>query len=1426
MLRWQKKVKMSITRTWLPIALSFFLIFSLAVPARVAYASFLINRVAERVDSNRAGPIVDCGIPITILPDADSWIDQSSASNNFGADGSLKVQSKAGNNFRALVRFPLPDVPDGCMLESAALRMYAAAAIAGRTLHVVRLNEEWSEAAVTWNNQPATIGPPATAASDFQQRRWDVTSQVQAMYNTGGHQGFLIRDAAENGSGGEQQFVSREQADDGPELLIKFIPDVPFEPAAPNTILNATPIELTLEDSASFNFTGSDDTTLPSELEFQCRLNGQADGDFVTCHNPMSYSALRPGSHTFEVRAVDQDGKVDLTPASFIWTILPPGGGSGEPAPRQVSCGQMIIVSTRVTNDLSECPEDGLVIGTNGIILDLDGHTIDGVGLGIGIRNEGFHSVTVKNGIIQEFDYGLRLSMGSTFNVITGLAVQNNQVTGIELSDTGTYGNQVHDNKVTNNADGIALLDGTAATLVRANSLAGNSAVSLLVRASNGNLLGSNEFGAGSNAGVQLETASDNTVIDNSMPAAGDGGFLVTATSYNNRLRNNMVGGTSDAGFVIRDSNGNQLIGNTVIGTGDAGFVLQNSDSNQLIGNIAHDNSDSGISLDGADNNLIKGNDVGFNPGGLELQASSQNLIEANEASLNTGTGIELGPESLENLVLLNRANGNGAQGISVGDEAPEGLGNLIKNNVASGNASNGISIAKRGHMLIANIANDNRGWGIYAGDTSVDGGSNIATGNAELTQCFNVVCNAIPTPTVTPIPTNPPASLTATLTLTAGLTNTPEPIPTTVPLTSTNTPAETLEPPPVTPVPTNIDTPTTTHTATVTLEPTRTPLSPALTKTATDTPVLPTTTQTSTTTFTPTPTATQTATGTPEPPTATLTPTPPVIPSATSEPPTATWTLTPEPSLTPAPPTSTHTSTATFTSSATNTLVATLEPTRTPVPPTTTHTATDTPGPPTATFTPRPTATPTNSPVPSISTHTPTVTFTLTSTVTDTPHPTSSQTSTLTFTATASSTATSTHTPAPAQTLTFRPEADASLYAGSPNNNFGSAVSLEVDASPVKNFMIKFVVNGIEGRHIASAKLRLFAVGGSNYGGDFRQAADNSWQEGTITWNNSPAAGSELLASLGRVNPGNWYEVNLTSFITGDGTYSLRITSPSGDGADYSSNEGNNPAQLILNVSGGTTPTHTPIATVVPTHTAMSPTATAILTSTAAPTQTPAPPTASPTPASVSDLIFADGFEAGNLSAWSSSATDAGDLSVSSAALVGAQGLQVVLDDNTPIFVTDERPNAEARYRVRFYFDPDSIRMANGDVLALLSGISGSSTPILRVQFRFSSNVYQIRAGLRNDGSTWSNTAWFTITDASHVIELDWRAAAGFGSNNGGLTLWFDEVLKANLASVDNDTRRIDRVRWGAVASIDNGTRGSYYLDAFESRRDTYIGP
>jgi large repetitive protein len=159
---------------------------------------------------------------VTVGAAADSWLLQSSSSSNFGSDSVLKVDTKAGANARAIVRFNLPAIPAGCGVTSATLRLYASSYKTGRTLQALQLAGAWTEGGVTWSNQPATTGPAATAASGFGYREWAVTAQVQSMYAGAGH-GFLIRDAIEGGGGLEQGFHSREKGtDEPPRLVIAF----------------------------------------------------------------------------------------------------------------------------------------------------------------------------------------------------------------------------------------------------------------------------------------------------------------------------------------------------------------------------------------------------------------------------------------------------------------------------------------------------------------------------------------------------------------------------------------------------------------------------------------------------------------------------------------------------------------------------------------------------------------------------------------------------------------------------------------------------------------------------------------------------------------------------------------------------------------------------------------------------------------------------------------------------------------------------------------------------------------------------------------------------------------------------------------------------------------------------------------------------
>jgi hypothetical protein len=161
--------------------------------------------------------------PVTLTASADAWIEQNSATSNKGSDSILKVKSQGPtDNFRALVTFALPAVPEGCALESATLRLYAPSAAPGRSIEAVRLAGPWTESGVTWASQPMTTGAAATTPSATGLREWNVTTAVQAMYDAANH-GFLIRDAAESGSGFEQSFHAREKGESPPVLMVRFV---------------------------------------------------------------------------------------------------------------------------------------------------------------------------------------------------------------------------------------------------------------------------------------------------------------------------------------------------------------------------------------------------------------------------------------------------------------------------------------------------------------------------------------------------------------------------------------------------------------------------------------------------------------------------------------------------------------------------------------------------------------------------------------------------------------------------------------------------------------------------------------------------------------------------------------------------------------------------------------------------------------------------------------------------------------------------------------------------------------------------------------------------------------------------------------------------------------------------------------------------
>lgn len=82
---------------------------------------------------------------------------------------------------------------------------------------------------------------------------------------------------------------------------------------------------------------------------------------------------------------------------------------AGPTAAARASCGKTIRHNFTLTRNLRNCRGNGLVAGASRITINLNGHTIDGVGnrASAGVRVTGYTGVVVKGGVIREFGRGV-----------------------------------------------------------------------------------------------------------------------------------------------------------------------------------------------------------------------------------------------------------------------------------------------------------------------------------------------------------------------------------------------------------------------------------------------------------------------------------------------------------------------------------------------------------------------------------------------------------------------------------------------------------------------------------------------------------------------------------------------------------------------------------------------------------------------------------------------------------------------------------------------------------------------------------------------------------------------------------------------------------------------------------------------------------
>jgi hypothetical protein len=160
--------------------------------------------------------------------------------------------------------------------------------------------------------------------------------------------------------------------------------------------------------------------------------------------------------------------------------------------------------------------------------------------------------------------------------------------------------------------------------------------------------------------------------------------------------------------------------------------------------------------------------------------------------------------------------------------------------------------------------------------------------------------------------------------------------------------------------------------------------------------------------------------------------------------------------------------------------------------------------------------------------------------------------------------TATATQTSSAGGSFTFTPIADAYVYSVNPTTNFGALAVLRADASPDTRSYLRFTLQGLPGT-VKRASLRIYANSASTSGINIHGVNDNMWTESTINYNNAPPFGSPI-GSFSPIGAGTWIAIDVTTYITGNGTYNLALNTPGSTAISFASRQaGANAPQLIV---------------------------------------------------------------------------------------------------------------------------------------------------------------------------------------------------------------------------------------------------------------------
>jgi hypothetical protein len=195
-------------------------------------------------------------------------------------------------------------------------------------------------------------------------------------------------------------------------------------------------------------------------------------------------------------------------------------------------------------------------------------------------------------------------------------------------------------------------------------------------------------------------------------------------------------------------------------------------------------------------------------------------------------------------------------------------------------------------------------------------------------------------------------------------------------------------------------------------------------------------------------------------------------------------------------------------------------------------------------------------------------------------------------------------------------------------------------------------------------------------------------------------------------------------------------------------------------------------------------------------------------------DPIFADGFETGNTSLWTSRSTNTtARLNVTAgAALVGTWGLQAAGSNGN--YVQRNFVSTTNTFDARFYFNPNGNASTGQDILQAGNSASGTGfgTTTFRVRYRLNVATPQVQLQVGNT----ANASWVNLGSGTKYLEVTWTMG-------GNAVLSINGVLSQTLTANAN---LVGVVRLGSVTS--GGSATLEYFDAFSAKHSTspLIGP